>query len=165
MSYSYDLLLIFMFCIRHSFNMERQGAVVSRPAPVLITMSLVVDFMFLFQARLAIAPNWERHVLGHMFQRWTLNAGELKPKPKWFINSSKGKGNRRENVLTGRIQKPDTNTVWSYYSTNSTALSLWNYFYLMNLLALQLGIMLGIINLQFTHFPFERCHSFYIGVD
>lgn len=57
--------------------MEGQEAVVSSPAPLLIMMLLVVDFMFLFQARLAITPNWKRHVLGHMFQRWTLNAGEL----------------------------------------------------------------------------------------
>lgn len=75
--------------------------------------------MFLFQALPAIPPNWKRHVLGHTFQRWALNSGELIPKPKGLINSSKGKGSMGEKVLTGKIQEPDTNTAWSSYSNSS----------------------------------------------
>lgn len=52
---------------------------------------------------------------------------------KWLINSSKGKGNRREKVLlteSGALKV-------------ITTLSLWNYIYLMKLFALQLGIYVG----------------------
>lgn len=38
---------------------------------------------------------------------------------KVINNSSKGKGSTGEKVFTGKIQEPDSNTVWSSYSNNS----------------------------------------------
>ena len=58
--------------------MEKQAAVVSSPIPLPITILLVTDFVFLFQARLYITPDQKRRVLGHMFQRSPLNTWELK---------------------------------------------------------------------------------------